>query len=211
MTIRQAYLGAAAVATTLLADPAVARSWDAPSALPRFRVSGLAGHLVGQLTQVLPVLAAAPPDQRPISLLDHYGRSTWTDGDIDSDLNTAIRDGGEKLAAAGAAGLTAEASAALAELRQRLPAEPAGRVIQFPFGPWALSLDDFLATRVLELAVHCDDLAVSVGVTTPELPPESLETVLVLLCRWAVARHGGTAVLRALSRAERAPARIAAL
>ena len=154
MTIRQVFLGTAEVATTLLADPAVARSWDAPSALREFRVGGLAGHLAGQITLVLPALAADPPDTRPISLLDHYGRSTWTDGDIDSDLNTAIRDGGEGLAAAGVSGLTAQAGAALAELRQRLPAEPADRVIRFPWGPWALSLDDYLTTRVLELAVH---------------------------------------------------------
>jgi len=35
--------------------------------------------------------------------------------------------------------------------------------------------------------------------------------VLDLLCRLAVHRHGAVAVLRALSRAERAPASIAAL
>ena len=209
--IRQAYLSAAAVATALLADPAVARSWDGPSALRKFRVSGLAGHLAGQITQVLPVLDAGIPDTPPISLLDHYGRSTWTDGDIDSDLNTGIRESGEELAAAGLAGLTAQAGEALVELRRRLPAEPADRVIQLPWGPWALSLDDYLTTRVLEIAVHCDDLAVSVGVETPAFPPPSLETALDLLCRWAASRHGSTAVLRALSRAERAPARIAAL
>lgn len=209
--IRQAYLSAATVATTLLADPAVARSWDAHSALRKFRVSGLAGHLAGQITQVLPVLDAEPPGTPPISLLEHYGRSTWTDGDIDSDLNTGIRQGGEQLAAVGVAVLTAQAGAALAELRRRLPAEPGDRVIQLPWGPWALSLDDFLTTRVLEFAVHCDDLAVSVGVETPAFPTPALETVIDVLCRWAASRHGSIAVLRALSRAERAPARIAAL
>ncbi|RSM74276.1 hypothetical protein DMB66_02400 [Actinoplanes sp. ATCC 53533] len=209
--IRQDYLSAATVATTLTADPAVARSWDAPSALRKFQVSGLAGHLVSQITQVVPVLDAGPPDTRPISLLDHYGRSTWTDGDIDSELNTGIRHGGEQSAAVGVAALNAQAGAALAVLRQRLPAEPADRAVQLPWGPWALSLDDFLATRMLEIAVHCDDLAVSVGAQTPALPQSALETVLDLLCRWAASRHGSTAVLRTLSRAERAPARIAAL
>jgi len=209
--IRKVYLSAAAVAIELMADPAVARSWDAPSALRKLRVSGLAGHLAGQITQVLPVLDADPPDTPPISLLDHYGRSTWTDGDIDSEVNTSIRDSGDESAAVGVATLTAQAGAALAELRRRLPAEPTDRAIQLPWGPWALTLDDYLTTRVLELAVHCDDLAVSIGVETPAFPPPSLETVLDLLCRWAAARHGGTALLRALSRAERAPAKIAAL
>lgn len=209
--IRQVYLDVAAVAAGLLGDPAVARSWDEPSALRKFRVGGLAGHLAGQIIHVPPVLDTAPPGTAPISLLEHYGRSTWTDGDIDSGLNTGIRLSGEELAADGVAGLRARAAAALADLRRRLPAEPADRVIQLPFGPWALSLDDFLVTRLLELAVHCDDLAVSVGVPTPAFPPPALETVLGLLCRWAASRHGATAVLRALSRAERAPARIAAL
>ena len=66
--IREAYLGAAATATTLLADPAVARSWGEPSALRKFRVSGLAGHLAGQITQVPPVLDAQPPGTRPAQI-----------------------------------------------------------------------------------------------------------------------------------------------
>jgi len=209
--IRQIYLGVAAVATGLMADPAVARSWDTPSALRKFRVSGLTGHLASQITQVPPVLDTEAPGTPAISLLDHYGRSTWTDGDIDSELNTGIRHSGDESAAIGLTLLNAQAGAALAQLRRRLPTEPATRVIQLPWGPWALTLDDYLTTRVLEILVHCDDLAVSVGVPTPAFPPPALETVLDLLCRWAASRHGGTAVLRALSRAERAPATIAAL
>ncbi|WP_316525683.1 hypothetical protein [Kitasatospora brasiliensis] len=79
-----------------------------------------------------------------------------------------------------------------------------------PRGPWSLTLDDLLATRTMELAVHGDDLAVSVGLPSPELPPETAESVIGLLARLAVRRHGQAAVLRALSRAERAPESIAA-
>jgi hypothetical protein len=66
-------------------------------------------------------------------------------------------------------------------------------------------------TRLLEIAVHTDDLAVSVGVPTPSLPAAVLDPVLHLLLRLAARRHGPTAVLRALSRAERAPVNISAL
>jgi hypothetical protein len=62
----------------------------------------------------------------------------------------------------------------------------------------------------MELAVHSDDLAVSVDLATPALPPSAVETVVDLLSRLSVLRHGPTAVLRALSRAERAPTTIAA-
>jgi hypothetical protein len=58
--------------------------------------------------------------------------------------------------------------------------------------------------------IHIDDLAVSVHTPPPQLPDEATDTVLVLLTRLAVRRHGTAAVLRALSRKERAPATIAA-
>ena len=58
--------------------------------------------------------------------------------------------------------------------------------------------------------MHSDDLAASVGVETPELPPSVVEPVVELLARLAVHRHGATAVIRTLSRAERAPATISA-
>ncbi|WP_230205174.1 hypothetical protein [Parafrankia elaeagni] len=74
-----------------------------------------------------------------------------------------------------------------------------------------LSLDDFLATRILEIAVHSDDLAVSVDVPTPALPVPATDAVLALLTRLAAHRHGPTAVLRAFSRAERAPTTITAI
>jgi hypothetical protein len=202
--IRRDYLELAAGVTTLLAEPAVERCWASDSALRGFRVCGLAGHLASQVTVVVAVLEDGSPGTAPISLLDHYARSTWTDGDIGSELNTGIRLAGEQTAAVGLPALRARTEDGLTALRRRLPAEPADRVIQLPFGPWALTLDDFLATRLLEIAVHSDDLAVSVGVETPALPARAEETVLGLLCRWSAARHGATAVLRALSRSERA-------
>jgi hypothetical protein len=76
---------------------------------------------------------------------------------------------------------------------------------------WALSLGDFLITRILELTVHLDDLAVSVGLPARELPDAVFDPVLTLLARLAVRRHGQAAVLRALTRTERAPAAINAI
>ena len=79
-----------------------------------------------------------------------------------------------------------------------------------PAGPWALRLDDFLTTRMMEIAVHSDDLACSAGVPTPQLPDAVLDPVFALLSRLAARRHGAPALLRALTRAERAPATVAA-
>jgi hypothetical protein len=208
--IRQAYLDAAAVAVGLLADPAVSGSWEQASALQGFAVSGLAGHLARQITRVPPTVAQEAPVEPPISLLEHYGRSRWVNTDLDSDINVRIRYEGDQEATSGAAALAARARAALDGLPEALLAQPADRVVHLPWGPWSLVLDDFLTTRLLEITVHCDDLAVSVGVDTPPMPPSVLDPVFDLLCRLAARRHGATAVLRALSRAERAPATISA-
>jgi len=52
---------------------------------------------------------------------------------------------------------------------------PAG--VHFPGGPWCLSLGDLLMTRLLDLIVHGDDLAVSVGAQAA-LPERAASTVL---------------------------------
>lgn len=59
--------------------------------------------------------------------------------------------------------------------------------------------------RMLELVVHADDLAISVGIRTPEFPAEVFAPVRDLLVRLAVRRHGQSAVISALTRRERTP------
>jgi hypothetical protein len=79
-----------------------------------------------------------------------------------------------------------------------------------PWGPWSLTLDDFLITRIMEIAVHGADLACSVGLGEVPLPEEAADVAAGLLIRIALRRHGQAAILRALSRAERAPDSIVA-
>jgi hypothetical protein len=209
--VTHAYLEAAAAAVDLLHDPAVAAAWDGPSALQGFAVSGLAGHLARQVFQVPRLLALDPPDAQPIALLEHYARSAWVKADVDDEVNVRIRRDGQAEATEGPATLAAHVKAAAEDLRDTLPAQPTDRVVYLSWGPWALSLGDFLTTRMLEIAIHNDDLAVSVGVDAPELSPAVIEPVVDILSRMAVRRHGAVAVLRALSRAERAPVTIAAI
>jgi Mycothiol maleylpyruvate isomerase N-terminal domain len=209
---RDAFVQAAVSAAALLRDPAVAASWDGASVLEEFSVAGLAGHLARQVLAVPRVLEQPVPADQPVSLAGHYARVSWIDAALDDEANAEIRRGGEDEAAAagGAAALVASTAAAVETLRATLPAEPAGRLVCPSWVSWTLTLDDFLVTRMMEIAVHSDDLALSVGVATPALPPAVLDPVLDLLIRLAVRRRGPTAVLRALSRSERAPATIAA-
>jgi hypothetical protein len=209
--VREAYARAATVSAGLLAAPAVAATWDRPSALAELTVSGLAGHLAQQIHSVPLVLAQPPADAAPISLDEHYDRVRWLGAALDDEANVAIRRTGEDVAAGGPDAVAARAAETAAALGDLLRAEPADRVVLLPWTGWPLTLDDLLVTRLMEIAVHCDDLAVSVGVPTPELPGPAMDAALALLCRLAARRHGPVPVLRALSRAERAPATIAAL
>jgi hypothetical protein len=178
--------------------------------LAKLSVGGLAGHLAYQILAVPQALADPAPQEPIISLLEHYRRVGWIGAGLDEEINVRIRHGGEQAAAEGPVALAARVDAAIQELTGSL-ATAADRPVRIPlWGPWSLLLDDLLVTRMMELAVHSDDLAVSVGIATPALPERAVDTVIQLLFRLAVRRHGPTAVLRALSRAERAPATVAA-
>lgn len=206
------YLDAATVAANLIASPQVAARWDEPSALSEMVVGGLAGHLARQITRVPGQLAQQQPPATAelLTLTEHYARARWAGAALDAEANVSIRRDSDAEAAGGPADLAKRTAEAVAGLRHGLPAEPGDRTIYLPWTGWTLSLDDFLTTRLLEIVIHIDDLAVSVDAQPPQLPEQATDTVLMLLARLAARRHGPAAVLRALSRQERAPATIAA-
>ena len=73
-----------------------------------------------------------------------------------------------------------------------------------PWQGWALRRDDFLVMRMMEITVHSDDLAASVGISAPAFPDDGARPGAGLLTRLAVRRHGQSAVV---SRAESRRAR----
>ncbi|XVV13210.1 maleylpyruvate isomerase N-terminal domain-containing protein [Actinoplanes sp. CA-131856] len=207
--IRDAFLESADVAAALLRAPEVAERWSRPSALTGYSCGGVARHLANQITHTVTHLAA-PPGITAIPVLDHFTGNAWLTSGADSDDNTDIRNRSERAAAATTAGELAEqVGGALRELRVAVPAQPPERVVDL--GEWGLTVDDFLLTRVMELVVHSDDLAVSLGLTTPAMPAAANEATIELLGRIAAWRHGPLNVVRALARRERAPGSIAAL
>jgi hypothetical protein len=210
MSAIDAYLGAADQAVALLRKPEVAAAWEQPSALAEMTVRGLAGHLAYQIFSVGSALEEPASEEAPIPLLEHYARAMWIDTPLDGEVNVGIRAKGEGIASEGAQPLWDRARAAFAEQQTKLTGL-SGEAVFMPQTGWALSLDDFLTTRMMELAVHMDDLAVSVGLAAQELPDAAFDPVLVLLARLAARRHGQAALLRALTRAERAPTAINAI
>lgn len=210
MTIRDDFLTTARIALGLMRSPQVAEHWEKPSALPEFGVSGLAGH-IGYQALPLPAMISGPVGDEPVvSLMEHYARADWTALDVESEFHTRIRAGGEKLAAEGQAALCDRFEQTLAELEKTLPGQE-NRPVRMPhWGPWAVSLDEYLVSRLMEFVVHSDDLAVSVGADTPEFPRHVNETVIDLLTRMALNKHSAVDVVRAFSRKERAPQDITA-
>jgi len=211
MSAIAAYPEAAGQAVILLGAPEVADAWEEPSALAEMTVGALAGHLAYQIFSVDSALEAPASEVAPIPLLEHYARAAWLGAPLDSEVNVGIRARGESIASGGPESLSERASAAVVQLRAKLAGLSGDRAVFMPQTGWALNLDDFLTTRMLELAVHMDDLTVSVGLATPELPDAAFDPVLILLARLAARRHGQAALLRALARAERAPTAINAI
>jgi hypothetical protein len=209
-SVRSAYDAAAEFAVGLLGDPAVAAHWAEPSALAEMSVGALAAHLARQVVNVQLVLAEPAGAEPPIPLLEHYARAAWIGAGLQGAPNVAIRRDSEDAAVAGPAALAASTASAAADLRAQLAAEPADRAVLLPWGPWSLTLDDMLITRIMEIAVHGDDLACSVGLPDVQLPDAVADIATGLLVRLAMRRHGQAAVLRALARQERAPRSIAA-
>jgi hypothetical protein len=199
---------AARTVVDLLSRPEVAAAWDEPSALDRWRVSGLAGHLGDQVPLVVRLLEADEAGEEPISVDEHYRRAAWVDADIDDEVSADIRAAGERRAADGLDALLTRVGSACERLPEVLASTTSDRAVLIPWQGWALRRDDFLLVRMMEITVHSDDLAASVGVSAPELPDAVLAPVLGLLTRLAVRRHGQSAVVAALTRAERAPDRI---
>jgi len=198
--IRRVFLQTIAATRPVIASLEVARRWDEPSALREFSVRGLAGHLVrAPLTVDSYLERPEPGDEAPISAAAYYAN---LDPDISSPLNVAIRQQGEELADGGPERLITEFDQVVCRLEERLRHEPDDRLVTVA-GDDTMRLNDYLATRIVELAVHVDDLAVSVGLAPPALPAGALEITIDTLVDIARYRHGNLAVLRALSRHER--------
>jgi hypothetical protein len=207
---RQSFLMAARIVGDLCRRPEVAERWATESACAGMSVGGLAFHLAGQVTNTVRLVASASADGDPIPLLEHYVRATWVHSDLDSEVNVDIRSGGDAEAEAGPDALVTLVDEQLARLPAVLAAAEAGAAVFIPWQGWSLSLHDWLVTREMEIVVHSDDLATSIGLETPEFPESVMTPVLGLLTAVATRRHGQTALVRALSRPQRAPTTVSA-
>ncbi|WP_405071378.1 maleylpyruvate isomerase N-terminal domain-containing protein [Kribbella sp. NBC_01510] len=193
---------AAEIVEDLIQQAQVSDRWLRQSVLPKMSVGGLACHLGQQLVRAAELLQVTT-DIPPLNSVDeHYHRAAWV---VSSSPDDAVNDRttDEAEAALGVAALRTRVDNALATLRTLLASRTAADVVLIPWQGWSLRRDDFLLTRMLEIVVHTDDLALSLEVPTPAFPAEVFAPVRDLLVRLAERRHGQSALISTLTRRER--------
>jgi hypothetical protein len=187
-------------AAELMCRQSVGAAWDQPSALEGMTVGGLAAHLVRAAGATTAYLDRTPADAEPEG--DLLTPMTYFHAAVDSPIHDQIKRVSADESAIGHMAMATKCSDLAEHLCQRLADEPADRLIG-ALGGRMLTLDDFCRTRLIEVLLHLDDLAVSVGERRPETAPEGVAIVIDIIEGIARRRHGDWEVIYALARSER--------
>lgn len=198
--VRALVVEAVEASAGLLARPAVAEQWDHPSALDGMTVGALAAHLVRAAGSTIAYLDRTPADARPTDEL--LTPITYFHAAVASPIHEQIKDVSARESSAGHAVIAAKCEQLATDLKARLAAEPPNRLIA-ALGDRFLTLNDFCRTRMIEVLLHLDDLAVSTGQPRPETDPRGAAIVIDISVGVARHMHGDWDVLYALARAER--------
>jgi uncharacterized protein (TIGR03083 family) len=206
--VNVAFEAAVEVACHVAARTQVTAAWDNPSVLQGYTVGEIVAH-VGAGLRLFEHALGAPPDPswRTVPLVDFYGANRVEDpSTLQDPFHVAIHDHAARAAAKGPAGCVARLRAVADRLVAVVDALDGDR----PVPVWrvdggATAAVDYLRTRVVELVVHADDLAASVGLDLV-LPATAVDVATEVLVELARARSGDSAVVRAFTRAERVDA-----
>lgn len=205
------FLATAEIAEGLIGSDAVAEHWTGDSALPGYTVQGLAGHLARAVLTVDRYLDDHDAVGRPVSAAGYFAAVLAAHHPTDSDFHTSVRERGTQQGAVGQIALVGQLAAARVGLAERLAGLDSQHRIAVLDGV-VMTVPDYLCTRLVELVVHSDDLAVSVGLDGPaDVPPGAYEIVAGVLAQVAVHRAGPLATIRSLARRERHPEAVRAL
>jgi len=198
--VRALVVEAVTQAAELIATPSIAEQWDEPSALEGMTVGALSAHLVRAAGATIAYLDRTPPDRRPNG--DLLTSVTYFHAAVDSPIHDQIKDVSAAESAIGHEATVAKCRQLAADLETRLAGEPADRLVG-ALGGRLLTLDDFCRTRLIEVLLHLDDLAVSTGQPRATTDPEGAAVIIEICMNIARDRNGDWGVLYALTRAER--------
>ncbi|HEY1988981.1 MAG TPA: maleylpyruvate isomerase N-terminal domain-containing protein [Acidimicrobiales bacterium] len=203
--LTDAFFSACHLALEVVGSDAVAEGWASESALEGFSVGGLAAHLYSAIRlfeSALEKPEATYP--RVENLTSFYGLNRVANrAQLQDEFNQTIRTHAAHLAEQGSAVLADKFEALVTRLGPALAGLPMTRLVPvWRIEGAATHLSDYLRTRVVELAVHADDLAISVDtdIAMPEIVASVTFAVFLDLAR---ARSGDVAVMRTFARRER--------
>lgn len=188
----------------LLAHPDVERRWTEPSALENLTIGALAAHLGRAFTTAwLYLQADACEGGDDVDAAVYFVRAFDRPDEDMAELDASIVQRAHDDAEQGAAGVRDLHDRTVADLRSWLADQSTDRGIEV-FGGLCMPLGSYLVTRMVEAAVHTDDLAVSLGVETPTFDRKAMDLVMGALVGVARERHGDIAMVREFARRERA-------
>lgn len=205
--VRQDFLVGANKLAQFLRDDDLASRWDEPSVLPNLSIGALAAHTARSV--ITPAQYASAPAAEaagdPLSPAEYFAGLLGQEPQVVHALNAGVIARATEGAGDGSSGVAQQvddAANTLAERANRMSPEAVITV----YGDLPMTLDDYLVTRAVELVVHSDDLAVSLGRPAPPLPPALVDAALNTLLQIGRLRRGDTSMIRALARADRAGA-----
>jgi hypothetical protein len=165
-------------------------------------VGSVAGHLflvvrrVGKhLEEAKPLPAPKAAGPRPIAV------RVATDNDLDSELHRVVRADGVHVAAWGWEAVAAAYAERLVRVQSLLER---GVPEAIAFGGEPMPFGNYLGSRVVEVLVHAEDLALSAGMERPDPPSHAVDVACAFLLREARRAYGDWAVLAAFTRPGRA-------
>jgi uncharacterized protein (TIGR03083 family) len=204
--VTEALFLAGEATVAVVGSPEVAAAWSAPSALAEYQVGELAAHtLVATARLELVLREDEPRGATVVDLPAFYGTNRVDDPSVTgAGYHPLIRAVAAESAGRGPAAVADELRGTLGRVRPLVAGADPGRLVSvLNVRNGATSLEEYLRTRVVELVVHGDDLAASVGLPY-EVPPVAADVVLDACLELARARSGDLPVLRAFVRRERA-------
>lgn len=199
-SVRALVVDAVDAAAEFMQRPSVAAAWDEPSALDGMSVGALAAHLVRAAGATIAYLDRTPADASPEGEL--LTPVTYFHAAVESPIHEQIKAVSAKESSIGHDATAAKCSELGEQLRQRLADEPADRLIAALDGHM-ITLDDFCRTRLIEVLLHLDDVATSVGEPRPATDPEGPAIVIEILEGIARRVNGDWQVIYAMARSER--------
>jgi hypothetical protein len=161
MTPLELYLAGTRTVREAITDPAVVEAWEQPSVLEEQTVGSLAGHLARTGAFIMDELLGAAAPDRPADFTDVASFYVTLLPRADDPIHEGIRQRGAALAERGSAALAATIDERMPVIEAQLDALPGDHLLTVTGGN-AMAVDLYLVTRIVEQAVHLDDLARSV-------------------------------------------------